>query len=87
MSTGNSIRLVEVPGDNDNADLPSFSAVAARTIFWYRGAERLLRWELAVIMSKASPGSRIDPISLGLEVWSCSSCTWITRMHGRRCAL
>jgi hypothetical protein len=53
--------------DDNNADLPSFSALADRTVFWYRGAERLLRRELAVIMSKASPNSRIDPNSLGLE--------------------
>jgi hypothetical protein len=59
--------LAEVPGDNDNANLPSFSALAARMVFWYRGAKRVLRQELAGIMSKASPKSRLDPSSLGLE--------------------
>jgi hypothetical protein len=61
------IRSAEVPGDNNDADLPSFSALADRMVFWYCGAERLLRQELAAIMSKASPVSRIDPNSLGLE--------------------
>ncbi len=61
------IRSAEVPGDDDDANLPSFSALADRTVFWYRRAERLLQRELASIMSKASPDSRIDPNSLGLE--------------------
>ncbi len=61
------IRSAEVPGDDDDANIPSFSALADRTVFWYRGAERLLRRELAGIMSKASPDSRIDPNSLSLE--------------------
>ncbi len=60
------IKSAEVLGDY-NADLPSFSALADRTVFWYRGAKMLLRRELAPIMSKASPNSRIDPNSLGLE--------------------
>jgi hypothetical protein len=42
-STSVGIRLAEVPGDDDDADLPSFSALSARTVFWYRGAERILR--------------------------------------------
>jgi hypothetical protein len=66
-STSVGIRSAEAPGDDDDAVLPSFSALADRTVFWYRGAERLLRRELAAIMSKASPDSRIDPKSLGLE--------------------
>ncbi len=66
-STSVGIRLAEVPGDDDDADLPSFSALADRTVFWYRGAERLLQRELAAIMSKASPDSRINPNSLGLD--------------------
>ncbi len=65
MSVG--IRLAEVPGDDNNAALPSFSAFSDRMVFWYHGIERLLRRELVAIMSKASPDSRIDPNSLGLE--------------------
>jgi hypothetical protein len=61
------IRSAEVPGEDKNADLPSFSALANRTVFWYRGAERLLQWELAAIISKVSSNSRIDPNSLSLE--------------------
>ncbi len=63
------IRLVEVSGDdnNDDANLPSFSVLISRMVFLYRGAERLLRRDLAAIMSKASPNSRIDPNSLSLE--------------------
>ncbi len=38
-----SIRLVEVPGDDNHANLPSFSALAARTVFWYHGTKRLLK--------------------------------------------
>jgi hypothetical protein len=66
-STSIGIRLAEVPSDNDNADLPSFSAFATRMVFWYRGAERLLQQELPAIMSKASPNSRLNPNSLVLE--------------------
>ncbi|KAL3764670.1 hypothetical protein ACHAW5_000301 [Stephanodiscus triporus] len=55
-----------VPGDDD-ADPASFSAIAARTVFWYRGAERLLRRELVKIMSNARPDGRIDPSALGPE--------------------
>jgi hypothetical protein len=84
MSVG--IRLAEVSGDNKNADLPSFSALAARTVFWYRGAERLLRRELATIISKAGPTAGLIPTPLAWRAWSCSSCTWITRLHGRRFA-
>jgi hypothetical protein len=40
------IRSAEVLGDNNYADLPSFSALAARMVFWYRSAKRLLRREL-----------------------------------------
>jgi hypothetical protein len=61
------IRSAEVPGDDNNANLPSFSALATRTVFWYRSAKRLVQRELVAIMSKASPDSRIDPNSLGLE--------------------
>ena len=52
---------------DDDADPPSFSALAANTVFWYRGAERLLRRELASIMSRATPDGRLDPSSLGPE--------------------
>ncbi len=45
------IKLVEVPSDNDDADFPSFSALPSGTVFWYHGAERLLRQDLVAIMS------------------------------------
>jgi hypothetical protein len=67
MLTSVGIRSAEVPSDNDDTNLPSFSALADRMVFWYRGNKRLLRQELAAIMSKASPDSRIYPNSLGLE--------------------
>jgi hypothetical protein len=57
------IRSAEVSGDDKDPNLPSFSALTARMVFWYRGAKRLLRQELAAIMSKASPDSRLDPNS------------------------
>ena len=52
-------------GGGGDGDPPSFSALAARTVFWYRGAGRLLRRELASIMSRAGPDGRLDPSSLG----------------------
>ncbi len=69
MLTSIGIRLVEVSGDdnNDDANLPSFSVLVFRMVFLYRSAKRLLRRDLAAIMSKASPNSRIDPNSLSLE--------------------
>jgi hypothetical protein len=63
-STSIGIRLAEVPGDNNDANLPSFSALAARMVFWNRGTGRLLWQELVAIMSKASPDSRHDPTPL-----------------------
>ena len=70
-STSAGTRSVEDPGGGDDAeddaDPPSFSALAANTVFWYRGAERLLRRELASIMSRATPDGRLDPSSLGPE--------------------
>jgi hypothetical protein len=65
MSIG--IRLAEVPSGDDDVNLPSFSALAARMVFWYHSTERLLRQEHVAIMSKASPDSRLDPNSFGLE--------------------
>jgi len=51
--------------DDDDDDIStSFSIIAANTIYWYRGAERLLRQELAYIMSTANPDGRIDPTKL-----------------------
>lgn len=50
--------------DDDNDTSTSFSTLAANTIYWYRGAERLLRQELANIMSTANPDGRIDPTNL-----------------------
>lgn len=55
-------------GDDDDDDVDaepsSFSALAAMTVFWYRGAERLLRRELVDIMSAANPDGRINPDAL-----------------------
>jgi hypothetical protein len=45
----------------------SFSALAAKTVFWYRGAEKLLKKELATIMSAANANGRIDPSELDEE--------------------
>jgi hypothetical protein len=54
--------------DDDDDDIStSFSILAANTIYWYRGAERLLRQELANIMSTANPDGRIDPTKLSLD--------------------
>jgi hypothetical protein len=50
--------------DDDDDISTSFSIIAANTIYWYRGAERLLRQELAYIMSTANPDGRIDPTKL-----------------------
>ena len=69
-TTSAGTRSVEDPGGDDaddDDDPPSFSALAANTVFWYRGAERLLRRELASIMSRATPDGRLDPSSLGPE--------------------
>ena len=49
----------------DEADDDDPPALAARTTYWYRGAERLLRQELGIIMSSANPDGRLDPTSLG----------------------
>ncbi|KAL7437312.1 hypothetical protein ACHAXM_005703 [Skeletonema potamos] len=45
----------------------SFSALAAKTVFWYRGAQKLLRKELVKIMSTANTNGRIDPNDLDEE--------------------
>ncbi len=45
----------------------SFSALAAKTIFWYRGAEKLLKQEMVKIMSTANTNGRIDPSELDEE--------------------
>ncbi|KAK1735895.1 DUF179 domain-containing protein [Skeletonema marinoi] len=45
----------------------SFSALAAKTVFWYRGAEKLLKKEILQIMSTANANGRIDPSDLDEE--------------------
>mmetsp|Transcript_13009 Transcript_13009/g.21313 ORF Transcript_13009/g.21313 Transcript_13009/m.21313 type:complete len:468 (+) Transcript_13009:3-1406(+) len=45
----------------------SFSALAAKTVFWYRGAEKLLKKEMVKIMSTANANGRIDPNELDEE--------------------
>ena len=45
----------------------SFSALAAKTVFWYRGAEKLLKQEMVKIMSTANTNGRIDPSELDEE--------------------
>lgn len=42
----------------------SFSALAAQTTFWYRGAEKVLQWELAKVMAAASAQGEINPRAL-----------------------
>jgi len=48
------------PNDDDDDDNSTFSALAAKTAYWYRGAERLLKDELASIMANADADGRID---------------------------
>ena len=45
----------------------SFSALAAKTVFWYRGAEKLLKKEMVKILSTANVNGRIDPSDLDEE--------------------
>jgi hypothetical protein len=45
----------------------SFSVLAAKTVFWYRGAEKLLKKEMMKIMSVANANGRIDPSDLDEE--------------------
>mmetsp|Transcript_24944 Transcript_24944/g.49844 ORF Transcript_24944/g.49844 Transcript_24944/m.49844 type:complete len:487 (-) Transcript_24944:160-1620(-) len=45
----------------------SFSALAAKTVFWYRGAEKLLKKEILQIMATANANGRIDPSDLDEE--------------------
>lgn len=51
--------------EDDDADAgSSFSALAAQTVFWYRGAEKLLKRELVEITTRANDNGRIDADSL-----------------------
>ena len=45
----------------------SFSALAAKTVFWYRGAQKLLKNEITKIMSNVNANGRIDPNDLDEE--------------------
>jgi len=47
--------------DDDDA---TFSALAANTVYWYRGAEKLLKNELLKITSSANSNGRIDADNL-----------------------
>lgn len=55
-------------GTISSDDLDSaFSPLAAKTVFWYRGAEKLLKRELVNIMSNADETGKIDANVLGEE--------------------
>jgi len=53
-------------GDDDDDDdaNSSFSPLAAKTTYWYRGAEKLLKRELVQITSEADASGRLDPNAL-----------------------
>lgn len=58
-------RLAEDSAPSNGSDDDStFSALAAKTVFWYRGAEKLLKRELLKITSEADTNGRIDPKDL-----------------------
>ena len=61
-STGTMSRSLEDSASSD--DDSTFSALAAKTVFWYRGAEKLLKRELVKITTWANPNGRIDPSDL-----------------------
>ena len=71
----------------------SFSALAAKTVFWYRGAEKLLKREMMKIMSTANANGRIDANELDeeslelLQLYMDHQSTWqevclVTEMNG-----
>ena len=71
----------------------SFSVLAAKTVFWYRGAEKLLKKEMMKIMSVANANGRIDPSDLDeeslelLQLYMDHQSTWqevclVTEMDG-----
>jgi hypothetical protein len=66
---GSSIRSTTSSSSSSTASqsMSSFSALAAKTVFWYRGAQKLLKQELVKIMSTANVNGRIDPNDLDEE--------------------
>ena len=52
---------------DDDESNSSFSALAAKTIYWYRSAEKLLQHELLQIMSSADANGKINPRDLSSD--------------------
>lgn len=48
------------PSDDTEDDSTSFSALSANTVYWYRGAEKLLKNELVKLAANANSNGRID---------------------------
>jgi len=65
-NSGTVSRSVDDLASGDDSDF-SFSPLAAKTVFWYRGAEKLLKRELVNIMSNADANGKIDADDLGEE--------------------
>jgi len=53
--------------DDESNSSSSFSPLAAKTTYWYRGAEKLLKSELVKIMSAANVNGKIAPEELDEE--------------------
>ena len=53
--------------DDESNSSSSFSPLAAKTTYWYRGAEKLLKSELVKIMSTANVNGKIAPEELDEE--------------------
>ncbi len=66
---GGNIRrpLDDLASTDDDDSSSSFSALAAKTIYWYRTAEKLLQHELLQIMSSADAKGKINPRDLSAE--------------------
>ena len=69
-NVGNTKGIIErstedsAPTSGDEDDSFIFSPGYAKTVFWYRGAEKLLRRELVKITSSADANGRIEPGAL-----------------------
>ena len=59
--------LSSTPLDSDDDSTSSFSALAAKTVYWYRGADKFLKRELAKIVRNANENGRIDAKDLNEE--------------------
>ena len=59
--------LDDLASTDDDDSSSSFSALAAKTIYWYRTAEKLLQHELLQIMSSADANGKINPRDLSAE--------------------